>query len=379
MTKTVLLTLGRLPKALDLARAFASAGWRVVVAEPFAWHLSRLSRAVDKSLQVTAPAMDRHQYLEDLRAIIAEERVDLVVPVSEESMHVAALRNVVPSDVQIFAPSQNVLLELHDKLRFIEIAASYGLHVPRTFSALSVDAVALAEAGPHVIKPVFSCSGKGVKICQEAAPLSPDDRNALTIVQQFMPGQVYSSFSIAHEGRPVITSIYKATVVSGTVAVAFERVDHAIAVRDWIERFIAAADYSGFISFDLIESADGTVSAIECNPRVTSGIHFIDERDVVAAMLTPLTAPPVRFKKTTKFQQFYPCLTETQKSVFQRARACRNLKYLVSSRDVIWRASDPLPFLLMPMTSYQILAMSIFEGLSFGEAATRDIEWTAPA
>ena len=57
----------------------------------------------------------------------------------------------------------------------------------------------------------------------------------------------------------------------------------------------------------------------------------------------------------------------------------RNLKHLLSSRDVIWRASDPLPFLLMPMTSYQILAMSIFEGLSFGEAATRDIEWTAPA
>ena len=150
-------------------------------------------------------------------------------------------------------------------------------------------------------------------------------------------------------------------------------------MRYWIERFISSADYSGFISFDLIESADGTVSAIECNPRVTSGIHFLDERDVVAAMLAPLTAPPVRFKTKTKFQQFYPCLTETQKSVFQREHAMRNLKHLLSSRDVIWRASDPLPFLLMPMTSYQILAMSIFEGLSFGEAATRDIEWTAPA
>ncbi|MBR2537054.1 MAG: ATP-grasp domain-containing protein [Hyphomicrobium sp.] len=379
MTKTVLLTLGRLPKALDLARAFASAGWRVVVAEPFAWHLSRVSRAVDKSLQVTAPAIDRHCYLEDLRRIVADERVQLVVPVSEESMHVAALRNLLPLDVDIFAPSQKVLLELHDKLRFIEIAVSYSLPVPRTFPAMSADAAALAESGPHVIKPVFSCSGKGVKILKAGAPLNPDDRNALTIVQRFIPGQVYSSFSIAHKGRSVITSIYKATVVSGTVAVAFERVDHANAVRYWIERFISSADYSGFISFDLIESADGTVSAIECNPRVTSGIHFLDERDVVAAMLAPLTAPPVRFKTKTKFQQFYPCLTETQKSVFQREHAMRNLKHLLSSRDVIWRASDPLPFLLMPMTSYQILAMSIFEGLSFGEAATRDIEWTAPA
>ena len=261
MTKTVLLTLGRLPKALDLARAFASAGWRVVVAEPFAWHLSRVSRAVDKSLQVTAPAIDRHCYLEDLRRIVADERVQLVVPVSEESMHVAALRNLLPLDVDIFAPSQKVLLELHDKLRFIEIAVSYSLPVPRTFPAMSADAAALAESGPHVIKPVFSCSGKGVKILKAGAPLNPDDRNALTIVQRFIPGQVYSSFSIAHKGRSVITSIYKATVVSGTVAVAFERVDHANAVRYWIERFISSADYSGFISFDLSESADGTVSA----------------------------------------------------------------------------------------------------------------------
>ena len=54
----------------------------------------------------------------------------------------------------------------------------------------------------------------------------------------------------------------------------------------------------------------------------------------------------------------------------------RNFKYLRASQDVIWQANDPWPFVLMPFTSYQILALSIFKGLSFGEAATRDIEWT---
>ena len=42
MTRTALLTLGRLPKGLDLARALAAEGWRVVVAEPFGWHLARM-------------------------------------------------------------------------------------------------------------------------------------------------------------------------------------------------------------------------------------------------------------------------------------------------------------------------------------------------
>ena len=378
MTKTVLLTLGRLPKALELARAFASAGWRVVIAEPFAWHVARLSRDVDRSLTVTAPAVDRLCYLNDLLEIIACERVNLVVPVSEETMHVAALHGRLPLGVELYCPSQAALLQVHDKFAFIGRAERHGLPVPNTFRADTEEAAALASGGPHVIKPIFSCSGKGVTINTAAQPLMPENRTSSLIVQDFVPGQVVSSFSIADKGRRVVTALYKGTVMSGTVSVAFERIDDVAAAHRWIDDFIAAETYSGFISFDLVLGIDGRVSAIECNPRVTSGIHFLDERDVVAAMLSPRTAPPVRFKSQTRFQQFYPCLTETQKSVFQGNRAKQNIKNLISSRDVIWRLRDPLPFLFMPATSYQILGMSIFEGLSFGEAATRDIEWTAP-
>ena len=56
MTGNLLLTLGRLPKALDVARGFADLGWRVVVAEPFKRHLAGASRAVAQSHRVTAPA-----------------------------------------------------------------------------------------------------------------------------------------------------------------------------------------------------------------------------------------------------------------------------------------------------------------------------------
>ena len=82
--KTVLLTLGRLPVALDLARGFEAAGWRVIVAEPFAMHLCRMSRSVAKSRRVTAPLASPQQYRSDLLRIIREDAIDLVVPVSEE-------------------------------------------------------------------------------------------------------------------------------------------------------------------------------------------------------------------------------------------------------------------------------------------------------
>jgi hypothetical protein len=76
MTATVLLTLGRLPKALEIARALAGAGCRVIVAEPFRRHVCHASRSVAKSFQVTAPATDPDAYLAELLAIIEAEGVD---------------------------------------------------------------------------------------------------------------------------------------------------------------------------------------------------------------------------------------------------------------------------------------------------------------
>lgn len=376
MGKTVLLTLGRLPKALELARAFDRAGWRVVIAEPFAWHVSRLSNAVARSVTVTAPGVDRRLYLDDLVRVASEHCADLIVPISEESMHVAGLHGRLRGGVTLFAPPHETLLRLHDKLSFIGVARRYGLDVPETFAATDPRAKALALEGAHVVKPVFSCSGKGVKIVTGAAALDEADRLPNTIVQQFIPGPVLSSFSIAHRGRALVSAVYRGTVMSGTVSVAFERMTNVPTVHAWIDKFVAAAGYSGFISFDFVEAGDGKIFAIECNPRMTSGAHFVHPDDFARAISEPDDPRPVRFKDETLFQQFYPCLTETQKSVFRAEERRNNLGYLLRSKDVVWQARDPLPFLLMPMSSYQILALSIFKGLSFGEAATRDIEWT---
>ena len=121
MAETALLTLGRMPKALDLAWALAGAGWRVVIAEPFAWHLSRLSRRVARSYRVPSPVSDPAGYRAALRDVVARERVSLVVPVSEEIFHAAALD--LPAGVRFFGEGQARLLALHDKLGFNRIAA----------------------------------------------------------------------------------------------------------------------------------------------------------------------------------------------------------------------------------------------------------------
>ncbi len=379
MSKTVLLTLGRLPKALEIARSFARAGWRVVVAEPFRWHLTRVSNAVARSYCVTAPSNNANLYLNDLLRVIAAEHVELVVPVSEEALYASALRDQLPAGTGIFTMPQNMLLTLHNKHTFNTTSAALGLDVPETYELGDPRAAELAMTRDYIVKPIFSCSGRGVRYFKAGAALPDLSLLETEIAQERVAGNLFSTFSIVQGGRSRVTVIYRAAVLSGTVAVCFERVEAQPAITDWVERFASATAYSGFLSFDFIVDAAGRAMAIECNPRATSGAHFVHADDLARAIVDAHALTPVRFRQKMLMQQVFPCLTETQKSFFSDKRRFRsNLRHLLSAHDVTWGARDPLPLLTMPFTASQIIARSIAKGESFGEASTFDITWREP-
>jgi predicted ATP-grasp superfamily ATP-dependent carboligase len=194
------------------------------------------------------------------------------------------------------------------------------------------------------------------------------------IVQQFVPGELVSSFSIARQGEVRVTVLYRAAVMQGTVAVCFERIEVPALVNEWIRRFVAHTVFDGFVSFDLIIDAAGRVHGIECNPRATSGIHFVEPRGLAAALLDPAGAAPPGLRPDRLAQQFYPCLTETQKSMFT-ARFRRNLRCLLDAREVTWDSRDPWPFIGMPYTAWNIIALAARERTTFGEVAMLDFAW----
>ena len=109
-----LLTLGRMPKGLEVARGLAAAGCEVMVADPHRTHVARHSNAVSRSFRVTAPATSPDGFVEDLLRIVREERVDLVVPVSEESVHVARMVDHLPEGVRFFGAGFQTARALHD-------------------------------------------------------------------------------------------------------------------------------------------------------------------------------------------------------------------------------------------------------------------------
>ena len=368
-----LLTLGRLPKALDIARALHAAGWRVVIAEPCRWHLCAVSTAVARSYRVPAPVDDRAGYRQALLDIIDREAVSLVVPISEECLYVAGLADALPAGVRLYSLPQRQIAALHDKLMFAEQAASLGLAVPETHELGDPAARALLDRHAVVVKGRNSCAGVGLEML--AAGSAPPHRLFPTrwVAQRRIEGQLVSTFSIADRGRVMATSVYVGSVMSGTVAVCFERIIDA-AIERWVRDFVAATGHSGMIAFDFVVDDHGKPWAIECNPRATSGVHFFATQALASLLLQPDRPVANPFRAETRLMQFFPCLTEVQSRLF-RAGFGAALGEFVRARDVSFRWRDPLPLWTLPVTAWRIMRLAMFSPMSFGEAATFDIEW----
>lgn len=369
---TVLLTLGRLPKVVDVARAFAALGWRVVVADPFPRHMTGASNAVARSVRVAAPASDRQRYLADLLRIVEEEAVDLVLPVSEETLYVALLDGRLPPATRLGTMPPAALMQVHDKGRFAADARAWGLRAPETHPLGDPAAAALAARGEVVVKPLHAFSGRGLRFLEPGEAVPAPDPADPAIVQARIRGEEFSTCSLVQGGAVRGTAVYRGIMMSGTVAIAFERVEHPAILR-WVEAFAARTGWTGFLSFDFIVDAAGVPWGIECNPRITSGLHFFARDDLARAILDP--AQPLRLRPETRLQQFYPCLTETQLSLFRGGGFLRNLRCLLTTPDVTWSLRDPMPFLTMMWTSWPIIRMAIARRATFGEVVGLDIAW----
>ncbi|MEL6950470.1 MAG: ATP-grasp domain-containing protein [Pseudomonadota bacterium] len=370
---TVMLTLGRLPPAVDIARSFAASGWRVVVAEPFKRHMAGTSRAVDLSVQVPAPVAGPAAYLEALQRVIDNEDVDLVVPVSEETMHVAQLGDALAGQdgaPDVFCAPGPATLALHSKHDFIALARDAGLTVPETVRAGSTKAAALAEAQDIIIKPEFSCSGRGLQRVARGSALPETD--TAHIVQAELSGDEVSGFAMARAGRVLVSCAYRATVRHGSVAVAFERFN-APAVEAWIEQFVAATQHTGFIAFDFIVDAEGVPHAIECNPRATSGLHFVTQDDIAAVITGAKASADLR--DDTLLQEFWSNWTHWFASLRDGDERRQTGWSLRRARDVTWQAKDPGVFLLATWSTWPIIGQALKRGETFAEVLALDIEY----
>lgn len=350
--KTVLVSGGKMTKALHLARAFHLAGHRVVLAESAKYRFSghQFSRAVAAFHCTPEPTDPRYPHA--LADIIIREGVDVFVPVSSPAASVpeAAVHELVGDRCEVLHGAAALIAALDDKGDFSRLCASVDLPVPQSVlitDAADVERFDFVPGRSYVLKRLaYNPVGR-----TDLTPLrhdTPDHNRAFArslgispadpwLLQEFLDGQEYCTHATLRAG---VVTVY-GCCESSAVQLNYRYV-HKPEIRSWVERFAQATGVTGQISFDFIEGADGRPHAIECNPRTHSAITmFHDHPDVAHAYLTDGHPTITPMPDSTPTYWIYHELWR----LLRGPDRLRRLRVIARGRDAIFASWDPLPYL----------------------------------
>ncbi len=370
--KKVLITSGRTFISLDLARLFDLCGYDVYIADSHRFHISKYSKSVKKSFWVPSPRFCEEEYASVLVDIVEKYSIDLVLPIYEETFYVSKYKDRFPSFCKIFTSSIELLEKLHDKWSFQEMVAACGLLTIETqLINTKEDLYTVAYEYPQVLKACYSrASQKVYFINNKWEQMNVDIDNSKWIMQKFVPGRHFCSYSICVDGQVQALSVYPVDyTVDGHSCVNFQAVEHE-KISDWIKTFIKKYHFTGQIGFDFIENEDG-LFAIECNPRSTSGLHLLAyEKAICEKFFNPDQECIVPSKKV--YRKIGPGML----MYGWRKRALKKfIKNFFLHKDIVFNKKDLLPFLFQPVIFAFYIIQSKILKKSFPAMFTYDIDY----
>ncbi len=383
--KRVLLTGGRAPASLELARLLAAAGHEVFAAESIAFPLTRFSNCIRQSFRIASPREDEQRFVGQLIGLIRDYHIHILIPTCEEIFYVSKAYHRISEYCEVFTRPIHTLRMLHSKWEFIRWLNKEGMQAPDTWILHDIQSLQLIlkkvdplEQGEWILKPEFSRFSCNVQTFK-GHDLSDLDMNrgSTWVLQRFIHGTQICTFAVCREGRVLAYSAYAPSYTAGGAAIHFEMNEHP-SVRQWVERIAEALQYTGQLAFDLIVTGDSVMDIypIECNPRLTSGIHLFTEADSLdQAYLNPdqkgMIIPHQAFRSNVALAMFIYGLPAVRS--FHEFKHWRQAKK--GARDVLFRRNDPLPLW------GQLLTLSIFwmrsrkTNRTMIESSTSDIEW----
>jgi hypothetical protein len=350
--RTVLISGGKMTKALQLARSFHSAGHRVVLVESAKYRFTghRFSRAVDAFHCVPEPTASG--YAEALRDVAVVERADVFVPVSSPAGSVPDARagELIRDFCDVVHVDSATVRTLDDKTEFSSTAAALGLRVPdsrritdpqqvvdfdfppgRTYI---LKRIAYNPVGRMDLTPLSARTPERNAAFARSLPISTDDP---WILQEFVEGQEYCTHGTVRNGRLQVYGCCE----SSAFQINYAHVDKP-EIRYWVEEFVAATGITGQASFDFIEAADGHAYAIECNPRTHSAITMFYDHPLVAAAYLDEGHPVITPRPDARptywiYHEIWRLLTQPDKVA--------RLATILRGTDAIFAWWDPLPYL----------------------------------
>lgn len=357
--KKILLTGGKMTKALQLARSFHAAGHSVFLVETSKYWLSghRFSNAVKRFYTVPFSTQDPETYCQSLLEIVKKEQIDVFIPVSSPlgSYYESLAKPWLSAHCEVIHFDAAMTQLLDNKYTFCQKAHELGLSAPQVFLITHpqqlLDFDFTADGRRYLLKSIVYDSVTRLDMTQlpftgmaeyiKNLPISPERP---WVMQEFITGQEYCSHSTVRNGVIRLHCCSK----SSPFQVNYAQEDNQ-AIAQWVQTWVQKLKLTGQISFDFIQTQDGVVYPIECNPRTHSAITlFYNHPDVAKAYLeddataTPIT--PLTSSKPTYWLYHELWRLTAIRSVSDMKKWFHTV---LGGKEAIFQWNDPLPFLMV--------------------------------
>jgi len=373
----VLLTGSRAPVALELARRIHAHGDEVLLCDNLNFGCANFSRCRTRSFSTPRPNAIPSEYIAAINKIVKSESVDLILPTCEEVFYLAACRNQI--DCEVLVDSFETLRDIHNKWTFSQIASNSIGSVPESFEISSQSELSefQGRSDAFVFKPVYSRFASETLVQPGPERLSQLEISTKKrwLAQRLVHGKEYSTYSVARDGQLVAHCTYHCSFRAGIGSGICFRVEQNSSITEYTRCLVKELNFTGQIGIDCIVDDGGKIWVLEGNPRSTSGLHLFDKTPALMEVLLGTDHSFVEAQETSPRMVGVAMLSFGLKDAIAQRKLKRYFYDLYRSKDVLFRWSDPLPLLGLPLTMGELCWVAVRERKTLQQASTIDLEW----
>lgn len=214
--------------------------------------------------------------LEQVRAICRKNAIEAVLAADYDTALLLAELRDEPDIPKAAVPHAEMIIELNNKWTFTRLLGRLGLPHPESeYAASAEDLLATKLEFPIITKPLDLWASVGFEIHHSHAELANKIATGKLkssyplIVQRYVPGWDSGASFLAKEGRLVAYSTFQHKKDGERIFFDDDR------MRGYIEKFVAATDYSGVGHIDTrYDPALDEYRILELNPRFWASLLY---------------------------------------------------------------------------------------------------------
>jgi len=354
----ILITASRALIAPAIIRNLARHGHEVITADSMRFGAGNSCNKKIKHIRIPSCRFNEDEFIRAINDIVKKEKVDIILPLGEEGYYLAKHKAELLCDCLVEDIEKIELL--HNKMTFYALCTELGIKTPYT-------EVARCAGENKIYKRIFSRCGESTTLKANNVDFSSGE----WIAQDFIEGMPISSFSV-DESTLVYGARFHNKIEPFSNLQVIDDIELCKQAEDITNKIREHTNYQGVIGLDFILSDSGELFCIECNPRITSALLFMDNYDLISILLRQVNCIEVK-EETRKFighmfWQFLTCGVNLH-NIKDYAFAMLHFK------ESVFNVRDIKPFLASYMLNLEWMHIARKNKITVQEAASYDIQY----